>query len=75
MGCMIKYSSIIQVVNPERRIGMIVPPKNIRAQQKLLSRQERRPQIIQLEKTVEIIKTNLDRFIGFVANGFVPLQV
>ena len=30
---------------------------------------------LHLEKTVEIIKTNLDRFIDFVANGFVPLQV
>lgn len=28
----------------------------------------------QLEKTVGIIKANLDRFIGFVANGFIPLQ-
>lgn len=29
----------------------------------------------QLEKVVEIIKANLNRFIGFVANGFMPLQV
>ena len=29
----------------------------------------------QLERTVEIIKTNLDRFIEFVANGFIPLQI
>jgi hypothetical protein len=29
----------------------------------------------QLEKTVEIIKANLDRFIGFVASGFIPLQI
>jgi hypothetical protein len=29
----------------------------------------------QLEKTVEIIKTNLDGFIGFAANGFMPLRV
>ena len=29
----------------------------------------------QLERLVGIIKTNLDRFIGFVVNGFVPLQI
>lgn len=29
----------------------------------------------QLEKTVMIIKANLDRFLGFVANDFIPLQV